>query len=182
LKPAPNLYVCASLHALLRRPRRAARLIDPHSRAPTGAGRRRGADGLAWSAIVKRSLASRSDRRFARTLVTRHRGRHSTVVQNCYPPMTSTVARRSGMVRALYAPAFRHDSCCTVASESMEAIMAENAQRAAKEKALAEENLRRAQEISAHERRSPVGPLGRTALLIGLRWAWPGFSSSGCCS
>jgi hypothetical protein len=38
----------------------------------------------------------------------------------------------------------------------------------AKEKALAEENLRRAREISAHARRSPVGPLGRTALLIGL--------------
>jgi hypothetical protein len=38
----------------------------------------------------------------------------------------------------------------------------------AKEKALAEENLRRAQKISAHARRSPVGPLGRTALLIGL--------------
>ncbi len=38
----------------------------------------------------------------------------------------------------------------------------------AKEKALADENLRRARQISAHARRSPVGPLGRTALLIGL--------------
>jgi hypothetical protein len=35
------------------------------------------------------------------------------------------------------------------------------------ERALAEEKLRRAQQLSAHERREAVGPLGRAALLIG---------------
>jgi hypothetical protein len=35
------------------------------------------------------------------------------------------------------------------------------------ERALAEENLRRAQQLSVHERRGAVGPLGRMALLIG---------------
>jgi hypothetical protein len=36
------------------------------------------------------------------------------------------------------------------------------------ERALAEENLRRAQQIKHHATRSPVGPAGRIALLVGL--------------
>ena len=43
-----------------------------------------------------------------------------------------------------------------------------SAESAAVKRALAEEKLRRAQEVSAHARRSPVGSLGRMALLIGL--------------
>lgn len=39
---------------------------------------------------------------------------------------------------------------------------------AAVERALAEENLRRAQLIKHHATRTPVGPAGRVALLIGL--------------
>ena len=42
------------------------------------------------------------------------------------------------------------------------------AERPAVKRAIAEENLRRARAISAHTRRSAVGPLGRAALLIGL--------------
>jgi hypothetical protein len=36
------------------------------------------------------------------------------------------------------------------------------------EQVLAEENLRRTRQITAHERRPPMGSLGTTALLIGL--------------
>ena len=39
---------------------------------------------------------------------------------------------------------------------------------AAVERALAEENLRRAQQLSHHASRSPIGPISRTALLVGL--------------
>jgi hypothetical protein len=39
---------------------------------------------------------------------------------------------------------------------------------AAVERALAEENLRRARQINEHAGRSPVGPISRAALLIGL--------------
>ena len=39
---------------------------------------------------------------------------------------------------------------------------------AAVERALAEENLRRAQQLSHHESRSAIGPISRTALLVGL--------------
>jgi hypothetical protein len=39
---------------------------------------------------------------------------------------------------------------------------------AAVERALAEENLRRAEQLRHHETRSPIGTISRTALLVGL--------------
>ncbi len=47
-------------------------------------------------------------------------------------------------------------------------VAGRSGENAAVKRALAEEKLRRAQEVSAHARRSPVGSLGRMALLIGL--------------
>lgn len=41
-------------------------------------------------------------------------------------------------------------------------------QSAAVERAIAEERVRRAEQLSQHARRSPVGPISRAALLIGL--------------
>jgi hypothetical protein len=41
-------------------------------------------------------------------------------------------------------------------------------QSAAVERALAEERVRNAQQIAHHARRSPIGPISRAALLIGL--------------
>jgi hypothetical protein len=42
------------------------------------------------------------------------------------------------------------------------------AQDAAVERAIAEERVRRAQQLSQHAGRSPIGPVSRAALLIGL--------------